>query len=130
MGALSPAMWNAMSAGAERHDCLLVAPPEAVVVAYAIGLPFVAVSTDLPEPPPLNGIVVCLPDTAPILTLPSDWTGVWARPEPPPPGPWVPLPVSAISDNEAFCRALQTADAWRCDRRQITNKVCKWGETI
>jgi HD-GYP domain-containing protein (c-di-GMP phosphodiesterase class II) len=119
-----------MSAGAERHDCLLVAPPEAVAVAYAIGLPFVAVSTHLPEPPPLNGIVVCLPDTAPILTLPSDWTGVWARPEPPPPGPWVPLPVSAISDTEAFGRALQTADAWRCDRRQFTIKVGKWGETI
>ncbi|MDH3601224.1 MAG: GAF domain-containing protein, partial [Candidatus Tectomicrobia bacterium] len=130
MGALSAAMRSAMGANAEQHDCLLVAPPEAVAVAQAIGLLFTDVSPDLPEPPPLNGIVVCLPDTAPILTLPSDWAGVWARAEAPPPGPWVPLPVSAISDTEAFGRALQTADAWRCDRRQFTTKVGKWDETV
>ena len=130
MGALSAAMRSAMGADTEQHDCLLVAPPEAVAVAHAIGLPFTDVSPDLPETPPLNGIVVCLPDTAPILTLPSDWTGVWARVEPPPPGPWVPLPVSAMSDSEAFGRALRTADAWRCDRRQFTTKVSKWDETV
>jgi HD-GYP domain-containing protein (c-di-GMP phosphodiesterase class II) len=42
----------------------------------------------------------------------------------------VPLPVSALSDPEAFGRALQTADAWRCDRRQFTTKVSKWDETV
>lgn len=130
MSALSAAMRDAMGANADQHDCLLVAPPKVVAVAHAIGLPVTDVSSDLPDPPPLSGIVICLPDTAPVLTLPSDWTGVWARTEPPPPGPWVPLPVSAISDIEAFGRALHTADAWRCDRRQFTAKVGQWEGTV
>ena len=127
MGSISLALHSVVDHAVE-HDCLLVAPPEAVAVAYTTGLYFTDVCTDIPEPPPPNGIVVCLPHSTLIYDLPSDWTGVWARVEPLPAGAWVPLPATALSDVQAFGSALQAADAWRRERRSFAAKITIWAE--
>ena len=129
MAALSLMMQKAISRDIDEHDCLLVAPAEAVAVAYTTGLKFTDVAAALPETPGPNGLVVCLPHSTPIDTLPPDWVGVWARVEPPPPGPWVPLPVASLTDTQAFGRALLTADTWRHERRRFSITVGQWSET-
>jgi HD-GYP domain-containing protein (c-di-GMP phosphodiesterase class II) len=72
-----------------------------------------------PEPLPASGLVLCLPGM-PIPPLPSGWAGVWARPESPPAGAWIPLPDAAITDAQALAQALRAADAWRRERAQFS----------
>ncbi len=130
MGALSLAMQSDISHSTEEHDCLLVAPPEVVAAAYATGLHFTATCAELPENAPANGIVVYLPHSPLISDLPPDWVGVWARIEPPPPGSWIPLPATALTDIQALGHALHTADTWRRERRHFTRTMTNWTEKV
>jgi hypothetical protein len=86
-----------------------------------MGIEFTDVAADLPDSLPASGLFVCLPHSQ-VRELPLGWVGVWARPEPLPQGPWVPLPVEAVSNLQALRRALQAADFWRC---QWTNLKVK-----
>ena len=101
MSAVSLVMKSALDKNSISHGCLLVAPPEVVEVAYNLGIEFTDVSAYLPVPPPSYGLVVCLPHFL-VEALPSGWTGVWACPETPPPGSWVPVPVQFATDAQAL----------------------------
>lgn len=113
MGAMSLALQCAISDDTDTNDCLLVAPPEAVAIAHTMGIAFTDVAAALPDSPPVSGLFICLPHSQ-ARELPSGWVGIWARPEPLPQGPWVPLPVEAVTDPQALRHALQAADFWRC----------------
>lgn len=69
----------------------------------------------MPEPIPASGLTVSCAEM-PCLPLPAGWAGVWARAEPLPAGPWVPLPPAALADPQALLQALQAAETWRCER--------------
>ncbi|MEE8290001.1 MAG: HD domain-containing phosphohydrolase [Candidatus Tectomicrobia bacterium] len=122
MSAVSLVMKSALGEESISHGCLLVAPPEVVEVAYNLGIEFTDVSAYLPVPPPSYGLVVCLPNFL-VEALPSGWTGVWACPEAPPPGSWVPVPVQFATDLQALGRALQTAATWLQERQELTERT-------
>jgi HD-GYP domain-containing protein (c-di-GMP phosphodiesterase class II) len=98
-----------------NEDCDLVAPLEIATIAQQAGLEIVQTTARLSEPVQASGILVCLPHT-PIRTLPPGWAGVWAREEPLPAGPWVPLPPEMAANASALGRALWTAETWRRER--------------
>jgi HD-GYP domain-containing protein (c-di-GMP phosphodiesterase class II) len=104
-------------------SCFLVAPAEMEILAREAGLMLVGIAAELPEPPPTQGILVCLPHTSVCSLLPG-WTGVWARLEAPPSGPWVPLPPDSVDDPQALRRALRTAEMWR-QERQVSSDSAK-----
>ena len=110
------------------YECLLVAPPEVVAVAYATGLHFTGVATEIPVCPSSSGIVVCLPRFTTIPHLPPHWTGVWARSGPLPAGAWIPLAEAALSDVQAFGAALKAANAWRCERCRLAASIETWSK--
>jgi HD-GYP domain-containing protein (c-di-GMP phosphodiesterase class II) len=93
----------------------LVIPLGFADLADDIGAAFMAVDQEVPQPPPASGVLVCLSHT-PVQSLPPGWTGVWARDEAPPEGPWVPLPASAVHNPRALRRALEAAETWRRER--------------
>ena len=117
MGAMNLLMHLTTDDDSTTHDCILVAPPEAVAVAHAIGIDFTDVSPQLPSPPLPRGLAVCLPNFL-IEDLPTGWTGVWAREDPPPPGAWIPVPIEATTNTEALGRAMLTAQTWLHERSQ------------
>lgn len=118
MGAMNLAMHLTTDDDNITHDCILVAPPEAVAVAHTIGIDFTDVSAQLPSPPLPRGLVVCLPHFL-IEDLPTGWTGVWARKDIPPPGAWIPVPIEATTNAEALGRAMLTAQTWLRERYQL-----------
>lgn len=129
MGVLSLGLYNdVVDYGAMAHECLLVAPPEAVAVAYATGLHFTGIASEVPTCPSSSGIVVCLPQSTAIPTLPPHWTGVWARSGPLPTGAWIPLSEAVLSDVQAFGVALKAADTWRRERCQFTTRIMGWSK--
>ena len=105
-----------MTLGARHADgFFLVAPPEIATIAEGMELIPAGVGQTLPVPSPPSGILVCRPGEA-VQELPYAWTGIWARPETPPNGAWVPLPVVALTDPHAVEQALRTAQQWRLER--------------
>src|SRR5215475_7531837 len=112
---------SAMSAGIEEASVIpvLIAPAEAMAVVDALNLALGSRQETFPELPPASGLVVCL-SGMPIPALPPGWAGVWARPEIPPAGAWVPLPDVASTDPQALGQALRAADAWRRERAQFS----------
>jgi len=66
----------------------------------------------------------------PVHELPPGWAGVWARPEAPPAGAWVPLPGGAIADPQALAQALRAADAWRRERLQFSQQAVDRAEAL
>jgi HD-GYP domain-containing protein (c-di-GMP phosphodiesterase class II) len=111
----------AISDGIEEASCLpvLIAPAEILANVDALKLALGSLWETFPEPLPANGLVVCL-SGMPIPILPPGWAGVWARPERPPAGAWVPLPDVAVTDLQALGQALRAADAWRRERAQFS----------
>ena len=105
---------DAIAGGIEdvRDAPVLIAPAEIKAVVEALNLNLGSLRDTLPEPLPASGLVVCLPGM-PVPVLPPGWAGVWARPEIPPAGAWVPLPDVAVTDPQALGQALRAADAWR-----------------
>src|SRR5215468_11253229 len=112
---------SAMSAGIEEASVIpvLIAPAEAMAVVDALNLALGSRQETFPELPPASGLVVCLP-RMPIPVLPPGWAGVWARPEIPPAGAWVPLAHAAVTDPQALGQAVRAADAWRRERTQFS----------
>src|SRR5215468_6193311 len=111
----------AMSDGiADAHVAsVLIAPAEIMAVVDALNLELGSRLETCPEPLPASGLVVCL-GGMPIPVLPPGWAGVWARPERPPAGAWVPLPDGTVTDPQALEQALRAADAWRRERAQFS----------
>src|SRR5688500_16485164 len=111
----------AMSDGSEdaRAIPVLILPAEVMAVVDALNLELGNMQETFPEPLPASGLIVCLPGM-PIPVLPPAWAGVWARPEIPPAGAWVPLPEVAVTDPQALGQALRAADAWRRERAQFS----------
>ena len=103
-------------------ECLLVAPREIAAMACETGLQFAEMASEFPESAPLTGILVCLPQTS-LRTLPLGWTGIWARAECPPSGPWVPLPLPCLDHPPSLRRALCTADQWRRERHTALSSM-------
>src|SRR6266508_3727584 len=56
--------------------------------------------------------------------------GVWARPETPPGGAWVPLPGTAAADPQALAQALRAADAWRRERLQFAQHAVERADAL
>ena len=112
---------SAMSAGTDAASVIpvFIAPAEVMAVVDAINLELGSRRETFPELPPASGLVVCLPGM-PIPVLPPGWAGVWARPEIPPAGAWVPLAHVAITDPQALGQAVRAADAWRRERTQFS----------
>src|SRR5262249_52660693 len=108
---------------------VLIPPSEVMAVLRTLNLECESVLETLPEPLPVSGLVVSLPGM-PVHTLPPGWAGVWARPEAPPAGAWVPLPGAAISDPQALRQALQAADAWRRERLQFSQQAVEKAEAL
>lgn len=106
---------HATNEGVLAHHCVLVAPTWVREFACRVGLELREVYTELPDPPGDSGLLVCTADTC-VHTLPPGWTGVWARSEASPSGPWVPLPSALAQDPQAMCQALRAAEAWRHER--------------
>src|SRR5437016_5559385 len=98
---------------------VLIAPAEIMAVVDALNLELGSRRETFPEPLPASGLVVCLPGM-PVPVLPPGWAGVWARPELPPAGAWVPLPDGPATDPRALGQALRAADAWRRERAQFS----------
>jgi len=111
----------AMSDGIEDASVtpVLIAPAAVMAVVDALNLELGSMRETFPEPLPASGLVVCLPGMS-IPVLPPGWAGVWARPEIPPAGAWVPLPDVAVTDPQALGQALRAADAWRRERAQFS----------
>nr|ARR75622.1 hypothetical protein [uncultured bacterium] len=102
---------------------MLIAPSEVVTAVGTLALDFSSVLETLPETPlPASGLVVCLPGMA-IPELPLGWAGVWARPETPPGGAWVPLAGAALTDPQALVQALRAAETWRRERVQLAQQA-------
>ena len=97
------------------NRCHLVAPLDIETIALQTGLEIAETTVGLTDPIQNSGILVCLQHT-PICVLPPGWTGVWARDEGLPSGPWVPLPPEMAGDSQALSRALWTAETWRRER--------------
>jgi len=76
---------------------VLIVPSEVMAVVDALQLELGSILDTFPEPLPASGLVLCLPGM-PIPPLLSGWAGVWARPESPPAGAWIPLPDAAITE--------------------------------
>jgi len=97
----------AMSDGIEDASVtpVLIAPAAVMAVVDALNLELGSRRETFPEPLPASGLVVCLPGM-PIPVLPPGWAGVWARPEIPPAGAWVPLPDVAVTDPQALGHGL------------------------
>ena len=115
MRSIKDGMGQDVESRAEGYACFLVAPVEVVAIALAAGLQVTATAETVPEPPPTSGVLVCLAGYA-RSQLPAGWTGVWARPDVPPPGAWIPLPANTSLDAEAFRCALWSAEMWRRER--------------
>ena len=111
----------AISDGIEDASSIpvLIAPAELLATVDTLKLKLESMQETFPEPLPVSGLVVCLPGM-PIPVLPPGWAGVWARPEIPPAGAWVPLPDVAVTDPQALGQALRAADAWRRERAQFS----------
>lgn len=129
MSSMSCAIPGAPEHTVDTSSCVLMAPSEVMATMRALNLEYERVLETLPEPPPASGLVVCLPDM-PVHTLPPGWAGVWARPEAPPAGAWVPLPGVAISDPQALAQALRAADAWRRERLQFVQQAVDRTEAL
>jgi HD-GYP domain-containing protein (c-di-GMP phosphodiesterase class II) len=99
----------------DSNRCYLVAPLEIETIALQTGLEIAETTVGLTDPLQRSGILVCLPHM-PMCLLPPGWTGVWARDEPLPSGPWVPLPPEMAGNSQALSRALWTAETWRRER--------------
>lgn len=110
-------------------SCVLMAPSEVIAAMRALNLEYESGLETFPEPLPASGLVVCLPGM-PVHELPPGWAGVWARPEAPPAGAWVPLPEVAISDPQALAQALRAADAWRRERLQFSQQAVDRAEAL
>ena len=104
------------------NRCYLVAPLEIETVANQAGIEVAGTTLGLSDPIQTSGILVCLPHT-PVRSLPPGWTGVWARGEEPPSGPWVPLPPEVAGNSQALGRALWTAEIWRRERLASADSV-------
>src|SRR5262245_29278220 len=108
---------------------VLIAPAEVMAVVDTLHLELGSMRETFPEALPASGLVVCLPDM-PIPVLPPGWAGVWARPEIPPAGAWVPLPDVAVTDPQALGQALRAADAWRRERAQFSRHALDRGAAL
>jgi hypothetical protein len=72
----------------EAYNCFLVAPPEVIQMASAVGLQVRHSAETIPTPPPTSGLLVCFAHHTP-QHLPQADGGALA---PVAPGAWVPLP--------------------------------------
>jgi HD-GYP domain-containing protein (c-di-GMP phosphodiesterase class II) len=115
-------MSDAVEEAVVTASCVLVAPSAVMAAVQALNLDLGSVLETFPEPLPVSGLVVCVPEM-PVHDLPPGWAGVWARSEPPPAGAWVPLPGAAASDPQALGQALRAADAWRRERLQLSQQA-------
>src|SRR5262245_2188693 len=122
MSTMSYAIPGALEQTMDTSSCVLMAPSEVMAVMRSLNLEYETVLETCPEPLPASGLVVCLPDM-PVHPLPPGWAGVWARPEAPPAGAWVPLPGVALVDPQALAQALRAADAWRRERVQFAQQA-------
>ncbi len=102
--------------------CYLVAPLEIEMIANQAGIEVAGTTLGLSDPIQTSGILVCLPHT-PVRSLPPGWTGVWARGEELPSGPWVPLSPEVAGNSQALGRALWTAEIWRRERLASADSV-------
>jgi hypothetical protein len=117
MRTMNGTMSNVREDTKTTDDCVLIAPAEVLAAVDTLALQIGSVLETWPEPRPASGLVVCLPGMS-VPELPPGWAGVWARPETPPVGAWVPLPGIAAADSQALAHALRAADAWRRERLQ------------
>ena len=122
MSTISHTMSDAVADTIATTSCVLIVPSAVRAAMEALDLERGRVLDTLPEPLPASGLVVCLPGM-PVPELPSGWAGVWARPEAPPAGAWVPLPGVAGADPQALALALRAADAWRRERFQFSQQA-------
>jgi len=124
-GAISDVGANAQASTA----CVLIAPSEIRAAVGALALEFGSVLDTLPESLPASGLMVCLPGMS-IPELPPGWAGVWARPETPPGGAWIPLPGAAAADPQALAQALRAADTWRRERWQFAQHAVERADAL
>ncbi len=108
---------------------VLIVPSEVMPVVATLKLALGSILDTFPEPLPASGLAICLPGM-PIPPLPSGWAGVWARPESPPAGAWIPLPDVAVTDPQALEQALRAADAWRRERAQFSQHMLDRAEAL
>jgi len=129
MSTMSCAIPGALEYTVVTPSCVLMAPSEVIAAMRALNLEYENVLETFSEPLPASGLMVCLPDM-PVHELPPGWAGVWARPEAPPAGAWVPLPGGAIADPQALAQALRAADAWRRERLQFSQQAVDRAEAL
>lgn len=98
-----------------EHGLCLVVPPGMQLALHKSGLRPTALFDKIPIPNPNSGIIICGP-TSSVQILPDAWIGIWARPETPPEGTWIPLPIAALDDPQAVGLALRSAEQWRQER--------------
>ena len=108
---------------------VLIVPSAVIAVAETLKLELGSIRDTFPEPLPASGLVLCVPGM-PIPPLTSGWAGVWARPESPPAGAWVPLSNVAVTDPQALEQALRAADAWRRERVQFSQHTLDRAEAL
>ena len=129
MSIMSDAISDVREDAQASTACVLIAPSEIRAAMGVLALEFGSVLDTLPEPLPASGLVVCLPGMS-IPELPPGWAGVWARPETPPVGAWVPLPGVAAADPQALAQALRAADAWRRERWQFAQHAVERADAL
>lgn len=129
MRTMSYAMSDVLEDASATTACVLIAPSEVMAALGALDLELESVLDTFPEPLPASGLVVCLPGM-PIPALSPGWAGVWARPEIPPVGAWVPLPDVAASDPQALGQAVRAADAWRRERLQFSQHAVERADAL
>lgn len=113
----------------EPLTCTLIAPRALMATLRTLNVPDQALSATWPVPLPASGLVLCLADM-PVPTLPPGWAGVWARPEMPPAGPWIPLPPLQATDPLALRHALQAANTWRREHLHFSQQVVDRAEAL
>ena len=113
----------------ESYSVALIAPVDVLATLGTLDQCFGHGSPVMPEPAPATGVIFCVPPMR-LTALPSGWAGVWARPEPPPAGAWVPLPLAALTDPQALGHALQAADTWRRERLQFSQQDTSRAEVL
>ena len=129
MRTISGAISDVSAEAQASTACVLIAPSDIRAAMGVLALEFGSVLDTIPEPLPVSGLVVCLPGKS-IPELPPGWAGVWARPETPPAGAWVPLPGVAAADPQALAQAVRAADAWRRERLQFAQHALERADAL
>lgn len=109
--------------------CMLIAPSEVMAAVGAIDLEFESILATPSVSLPVSGLIVCVPGMA-VPALPQGWAGVWARPEAPPAGAWIPLTLAAVTDPQLLGPALRAADTWRRERLRFSQQTLDRAEAL